>query len=147
MSKSIIEHINNISINKIDPETYTESDWKSWSPFMINRWLSMNPGLVELVNEIQTLNITDKKQQYKLYASLLPKKKVFARYIKSSKESKYDPELLSILAKHFEVGKKEIKSYLLLLFREKRGILYIEDILKSYGIDTKQIKKLIKVKK
>ena len=147
MSKSIVEHINNISINKIDPETYTESDWKSWSPFMINRWLSMNPGLVELVNEIQSLNITDKKQQYKLYASLLPKKKVFARYIKSSKQSKYEPELLNVLAKYFEVGKSEIKSYLSLLFREKRGILYIEDILKSYGIDTKQIKKLMKVKK
>ena len=146
MSKSIIEHINNITVNKTDPETYTESDWKSWSSFMVSRWLSMNSGLIELVNEVQSLNITDKKQLYKLYSNVLPKKKIFGKYVKASKTNKYDPELLRYLSQHFEVGKSEIKSYISLLIRKKSGILYIENILKNYGVDSKQIKKLIKVK-
>lgn len=114
---------------------------------MVSRWLSMNSGLLEIVNEVQSLNITDKKQLYKLYSSILPKKKMFSKYVKATKIDKYNPELLAHLAKHFEVSKTEIKSYLSLLFREKRGILYIENILTSYGVDSKQIKKLIKIKK
>lgn len=147
MSKSIIEHINNITTNKLPADSYSESDWKSWSSFMVSRWLSMNSGLLEIVNEVQSLNITDKKQLYKLYSSILPKKKMFSKYVKATKIDKYNPELLTHLAKHFEVSKTEIKSYLSLLFREKRGILYIENILTSYGVDSKQIKKLIKIKK
>ena len=147
MSKSIIEHINNITINKTDPETYTESDWKSWSSFMVSRWLSMNSGMLELVNEVQSLNITDKKQLYKLYSNILPKKKIFGRYIKAKKIDKYDPQLIDCLSKHFEVGKSEIKSYISLLIRKKRGILYIENILETYGMDRKQIKKMLKIKK
>jgi|21_taG_2_1085346.scaffolds.fasta_scaffold00045_47 hypothetical protein len=147
MSKSIIEHINNITVNKLPADNYSESDWKSWSSFMVSRWLSMNSGLLELVNEVQSLNLTDKKQLYKLYSNILPKKKMFSKYIKAKKTDKYHPELITYLSKHFEVGKTEIKSYLSLLFREKRGILYIENILKTYGVDNKQIKKLIKIKK
>ena len=147
MSKSIIEHINNITVNKLPADNYSESDWKSWSSFMVSRWLSMNSGLLELVNEVQSLNIADKKQLYKLYSSVLPKKKMFSKYIKAKKVDKYNPELVTHLSKHFEVGKTEIKSYLSLLFRNKRGILYIEDILETYGTDRKLIKKLIKIKK
>ena len=147
MSKSIIEHINNITINKLPADDYSESDWKSWSSFMVSRWLSMNSGLLELVNEVQSLNITDKKQLYKLYSNILPKKKMFSKYVKATKIDKYNPELITHLSKHFEVGKTEIKSYLSLLFRNKRGILYIEDILETYGMDRKLIKKLIKIKK
>lgn len=133
MSKSIVEHINNISLNKTAPNTYTESDWKSWSSFMINRWLSMNSGLVELVNEIQSLNITDKKQLYKLYLDILPKKRVFAKYIKSTKVEKHDPEVVAVLAQHFEIGKKEIKSYLDQLSRSSAGMQFVQDVLLSYG--------------
>ena len=67
--------------------------------------------------------------------------------MKASKTDKYDPELLRYLSQHFEVGKSEIKSYISLLIRKKSGILYIENILKNYGVDSKRIKKLIKVKK
>jgi len=114
---------------------------------MVSRWLSMNSDLLEIVNEVQSLNITDKKQLYKLYSSILPKKKMFSKYVKAAKADKYNPELLEYLSRHFEVGKTEIKSYLLLLFREKRGILYISNILETYGMDRKLIKKLIKIKK
>tara|TARA_R110000744_G_scaffold116509_5_gene217991 strand:- start:1141 stop:1584 length:444 start_codon:yes stop_codon:yes gene_type:complete len=147
MSKSIIEHINNITVNKLPADSYSESDWKSWSSFMVSRWLSMNSGLLEIVNEVQSLNISDKKQLYKLYSSILPKKKMFSKYVKAVKVDKYNPELVTHLSKHFEVGNTEIKTYLSLLFREKRGILYISNILETYGMDRKLIKKLIKIKK
>ena len=96
---------------------------------MINRWLSMNSGLVELVNEIQSLNITDKKHLYKLYLDILPKKRVFAKYIKSAKVEKYDPETVATLAQHFEIGKKEVKSYLELLLKKDSGKQLVQDIL------------------
>ena len=48
---------------------------------MVNRFLSMNSNWLELVNEIQRYDLPP-EIQYKLYIDILPKRKVWLKYIK-----------------------------------------------------------------
>ena len=86
MSKTIFQHIANVTNLKIDSSTYTESDWKSYNPYMMNRWLSMNKEFTGVIDYIQKYYSLSKQLHYKLLFDLLPKKKVFIRYIKSKKK-------------------------------------------------------------
>tara|TARA_B100001093_G_C26828007_1_gene1014907 strand:+ start:1643 stop:2080 length:438 start_codon:yes stop_codon:yes gene_type:complete len=145
MSKPIFEHIANVTYKKIDADSYTESDWKSYSPYMMNKWLSMNRNYIDIIDLIQPYYGLDKKIHYKMLSSILPKRKAFTKYIKGKKDSKYNPELINILCKYYEVSKDEIKTYLQLFYRDKVRILSLISILEKYGYDKKQIKKLTKV--
>ena len=88
MSKSIFEHIDNLTWKKTNPGTYSESDWKSYSPFMVNKWLSMNRDFTNLIDSTQKYYSLSKKLHYKMLLSILPKKKVFMRYIKGKNEQR-----------------------------------------------------------
>jgi len=145
MSKTIFQHIANITHLKVDSNTYTESDWKSYSPYMVNRWLSMYKEYTHLIDSTQKYYTLPKSMHYKMLTGVLPKKKVFTRYIKGKKENKYNPELVNILCKHYEVSTDEIKTYIQLFFGDKLRILSLVTILESYGYDNKQIQKLIKI--
>ena len=85
MSKTIFQHIANITHIKADPESYSESDWKSYSPFMVNRWLSMNREYTGIIDATQKYYSLPKKLHYKMLLSLLPKKRIFMKYIKGKK--------------------------------------------------------------
>ena len=147
MSKNIFDHIGDISYIKTPTDSYTEIDWKSYSPYMINRWVSMNSAAVELTNLIQKYYSLDKKIHYKFYSDVLPKQKMHMKYIKGGKGVKYDSELIDISCKHYEISKSEIKSYLDLIFSKKICILELKEILIKYGHNEKTIKKLMKIKK
>ncbi len=147
MSKSIFDSISDVSYKKTSADSYTESDWKSYSPYMVNRWVSMNPAAIELSNLIQKHYSIDKKIHYKFYSDVLPKQKLYMKYVKGAKGIKYDPELINIVCKHYEVSKSEIKSYLDLIFSKKLCILELKEILMKYGHNDKAIKKLMRTKK
>ena len=53
-----------------------DMDKKTFSPFIVNRWLSMNLNLIELVNELQKhIGQLKPRDVYKLYFDVLPQKK------------------------------------------------------------------------
>ena len=74
--KSLFDHINQIT--KVQNPKYweqiSEEDKKTWSNYMVNRFLSMKPEWIELVNELQKYNL-EPKELYKLYTNVLPKSK------------------------------------------------------------------------
>ena len=115
---------------------------------MINRFLSMNPYYIDLVNQLQVYTISTLKQKevYKLYVDLIPKKKVYLKYIKNKAEDKYSNEMLSIMTKYFELGKKDIIDYLDILVDTDNGIETVNNILRMYGKADKEIKKIWKLK-
>ena len=85
VSKNIFQHIANVTHLKVDPDTYTESDWKSYNPYMMNRWLSMYKHYTGIIDSTQKYYSLSKKLHYKMLSNLLPKQKVFIRYIKGKK--------------------------------------------------------------
>ena len=64
--KSLFDHIKEItSVQKSDYwEKISEEDKKTWSNYMVHRFLSMNMDWIELVNELQKYNLKPKSIVY-----------------------------------------------------------------------------------
>ena len=142
MSKKQIKDIwgwlNEITLYKTPIENISEESWNSWNSYIIHRYVSMNVNYIELVNYIQTIPYENKKQIYTIYSEMIPKKKVFLKYI-SAKKKKKNVELADYIAKYFECSLGEADEYIdILQTIGVRGILY------KMGVDDKEIKKLLK---
>ena len=138
---TIFDWINQILIKKTHWNDFTEDEQKKFSPFIINRWLSMDKDFLEVVNVFQkyAIGTLEPREVYKWYCGILPKGKRFNKYIKGKKYKKYDKELIDILVKYFECSKLHIKEYLTLISKEE-----LKQILQMYGKDKKTIKRLCK---
>jgi len=134
---TLFDWLKEINYKKSDPNQFTNDDWKSFTPFMINRYLSLHPELIVLVNEVQMLNTTNKKVLYNAYRHLLPKQSRFAKYIKG-RVGKVNTELVDVVSRYFEIGKKETKEYIKMLSRTE-----LSSIVGLYGYTNKQIKKIV----
>ena len=143
---TIFDHLANITWKKTDWNKLDEASQKSFSPYLINRWLSMNPDLIEIVDMFQqyTIGPLDKKHVYQLYHDILPKQRMFAKYIKGKKVNKYNPELVKFLADHFQCSKTESEDYIGLMMLNEHGRDRLIQLLKQYGNSDKEIKKLLK---
>ena len=140
---TIFDWVNNILVHKKHWDDFTEDEQKKFSPFIINRWLSMDKDFIEVVNVFQkyAIGTLEPREVYKWYCEILPRGKRFNKYIKGKKDKKYDSELIVLLTKHFECNKLEVKKYLELI--DKNELI---KILENYGKDKKTIKRLCKWK-
>ena len=140
---TIIDWMNQLLIHKKNWNEFSEDEQKKFSPFIINRWLSMDEEFIEIVNYFQkyAIGTLEPREVYKWYCDILPKGKRFNKYIKGKKSKKYDKELMNILVKYFECSKLHIGEYLEFLSKQD-----LEIILIKYGIETKTIKRLCKWK-
>ena len=148
--KTLFDHIN--AITQIQDKKYfdklSEGDKKTWSNYMINRFLSMNSDWTEIISELDPLT-TGKQLKpelvYKMYIDIIPKSRVFLKYIKGKKESKYNKELINIVKMYFECSKKEAIEYLNIFYSTEQKLEELKEIITKYGNDVKEVKKLIKV--
>ena len=138
---TIFNWLNQLFVNKNSWDSFTEEEQKKFSPFIINRFLSMDKEFIEIVNMFQPYAIgsLEPKDVYEFYRNLFPKGKRFNKYIKGKKDKKYDNELIDILVNHFECSKSDIKEYLELIDKDE-----LKYILEMYGTEKKKIRKLIK---
>jgi len=143
--KSLFDHIKAITTEQ-DPKYFdnlSEEDKKSWSNFMINRFLSMKPEWVEMIATLLPLTQTlQPKEMYKLYISLIPKGKQFLKYTKGKSEDKYEEFLIDLIKKDFQCSEKEALEYIEVLYSTREGRENIKYICEKYGTDKKQITKL-----
>ena len=102
----------------------TVDDESSFSPYLVNRWLSMySPSVAKLSNCINKyLGIFDSKLDlYNLFVATFPKlpnKKI--NYFKRKKEEKTEvDEKVPLLAKTFELSQREILEYINMLTSNK----------------------------
>ena len=138
---TIFNWINEILVSKKHWNEFTEDEQKKFSPFIINRWLSMDKDFLEIVNFFQKYSIgtLEPREVYKWYCDMLPKGKRFNKYIKGKKDKKYNTELIDIMVQHFECSKSQVKDYLDLIAKDE-----LIDILEKYGMNEKIIKRLLK---
>ena len=138
---TIFDWINQILVKKTHWNEFTEDEQKKFSPFIINRWLSMDKDFLEIVNFFQKYSIgtLEPREVYKWYCDMLPKGKRFNKYIKGKKDKKYNTELLNIMVMHFECSKSQVKDYLDLISKNE-----LMEILEKYGMNEKTIKRLLK---
>ena len=138
---TIFNWINEILVSKIHWNEFTEDEQKKFSPFIINRWLSMDKDFLEIVNYFQKYSIgtLEPREVYKWYCDMLPRGKRFNKYIKGKKDKKYNSELIDIMVTHFECSKSQVKDYLDLIAKDE-----LMEILEKYGMNEKTIKRLLK---
>lgn len=139
--KSVFDWMKEITVAKSSSDSFDEETWNSFNTFMIHRFISMYQPYVEIVNYIQGLDIKDKKQVYEIYRELLPKKSIFAKYIKNQTENP-SSSLADYISLYYQVSLREVYNYLEILPTD-----VIKEILEELGVDEKEIKKLTKVGK
>ena len=143
---TIFDHLTGISQRKKSWDKLSEADQKSFAPYIINRWLSMHPDIIETVDALQqyTIGPLSKKHVYQLYYDILPNASVRAKYIKGKKVNKYNKDLINFLKDHYQINSREAEEYVDIFIRTNSGIQSLVDIMKTYGKTEKEIKKLLK---
>ena len=141
--KSLFDHVNQVTSvqNPNYWDDISDEDKKSWSNYMINRFLSMKSDWIDLVNEIQKYPL-EPKELYKVYTSILPKKKQWLRYIKGDKKMDYPKWVYEIVAKDMQVSMREAVSSVETYTMSTGGQSELADILLKYGTEDKEIRKL-----
>ena len=144
-TKTLFDHITNVTSvqNPKYWDALTDADKKTWSNYMIHRFLSMNPNWIEILSEIQPYTQTlEPKLLYLALIGILPKGRYYMRYIKGKKANKYESWLVDLLIQDFMCSSKEAEDYCEILYATKEGRENIKYICEKYGVDKKQITKL-----
>jgi len=141
---TIFDWINQINYEKKSWDSFSEAEQKTFNTFIINRWLSMDEELIQIVNYFQkySIGLLEPKDTYMWYRDIIPKKKRFNKYIKGKKAMKYDSELITTICKYYETSKNECIEYIEMMDKKQ-----LTSILELHGKEPKQIKKLLKGKK
>ena len=138
---NIFGWLNEITVQKSPPESFSNKSWDNWNSYMVHRFLSMNRYYIDIVNYVQKMNPQSKKEIYTIYKEMIPRKKLWLKYLK--KESKTNTKKISeYIGEYMEVGLREANDYISILGKER-----IKNILHSMGIEDKEIKKIIKESK
>ena len=142
-TKSLFDHITHITQKQTKNywDDLNDADRKTWSNYMIHRFLSMKMDYVEVVNELQRYNLKP-KELYKLYTNILPKKKEWLRYTKGKKVMKHPTWVVEIVTKYHQVSIKEANEYLEIYYSSEQGKAELKSILRKFGTEPKEIKKL-----
>ena len=136
--KTVFDWVKEINTKKSHPNSFEDKDFEVWNSYVVHKVLSMNPNFLELVNEVQSLPPTSKKEIYSIYREFIPKNKQWHKYIKS-KTKLPNKDLIELLRKHYSLSSREVIDYIKILDKED-----IETLLTSLGKDKKEIKKLLK---
>ena len=139
--KSLFDHINQITATQ-NPNYWDEisdEDKKSWSNYMVNRFLSMNSDWMELVNELQKYNLQP-KELYKLYTNILPKGKRWLRYMKGKNDMDYPEWLINIVRNNDELSRKEAIQNIDMLMLTEGGMMELGELGRKWGIEERRIK-------
>ena len=141
--KSLFDHVNQVTSvqNPNYWEDISDEDKKTWSNYMINRFLSMKSDWIELVNEVQRYPLQP-KELYKVYTSILPKKKQWLRYIKGDKKMKYPKWVYEMVAKYLQVSMREASDAVDMYELSHGGQAELTDILMKYGKTEDEIRKI-----
>lgn len=147
-TKSLFDHLNEITNHKTPKyvDTLDEGEKKKWTNYLLIRYLSMNTEWVYVMSELQPLiQQLSPSQFYDVMVDIIPKGKVYLKYLKAKKKSgleEVEDWIVDLVAKFYQVSKKEAEDYLEILYKTEDGHKKIKEIAESYGTETKMIKKL-----
>ena len=136
--KNIFEWLEHLTYKKSSTNSFEEKSWENFNAYMVHRFVSMYEGYIDIANIAQRFHPTDKKGIYNFYCEMLPKKKMFLRYMKSKVKTS-PKEIKQYIAKYYECSLEEANKYITLMY--KSDIKYIFDKL---GVEIKEQKQLLK---
>jgi hypothetical protein len=108
----LFDYLNAMTEKKEELDFNNPEISSKYQPYMINRFVSMSEVFLPFVNEINKYQVP-KEIHYKYLFSILPKRKQFFKYIKSTKDLSLQEK--KILANYFNIGMKEAEEYIQIL--------------------------------
>jgi hypothetical protein len=136
--KNIFGWLDEITVKKSHPDSFSEKSWDNWNSYMIHRYVSMYIGYIDVVNYVQKMNPQEKKQIYTIYREMIPKKKLWLKYIKNENKRNYQ-ELAEYIAENLSCSLGEADHYIDIL--QETGV---RQILWEMGVNEEEADKLIK---
>ena len=136
--KNIFGWLEEITVNKSSLSSISDESWDTWNSYMVHRYVIMNQDYVDIANLVQKINPQNKKQIYSIYKEMIPKRKMWLKYIKNEVK-KEQKELEEYIAKYFDCSLGEAEHYIDIL----RGT-GVREILNEMGVESKESDKLIK---
>ena len=131
----IFDILDALTINKIELDFDDDNVKKVYSQYMINTWLSMCEVLIDLANDMNSMqNLTD-RQHFRMLFDILPQTKFYFKYVKRQKDITLEDK--KYIADYFEIGMNEADSFIKLMSDEE-----LNDILSKYRYGKNQKIKL-----
>ena len=118
--------LNSINLNKKDLFEENPDAKKEYAPFIINKCMSGHLDTVLYANEMNQSHFLDKDMQYQFYLNSVRKRKRFAPFLKSEKESDLDT-----VKKYYGFSNDKARSALRVLTQEQ--LIYMKEKLKTGG--------------
>ena len=116
---SIFDYIKALTSTKEDLTTHPEFQ-KTYNPFMINRWLSMDKSLVYAAfYGDQILNYVSKELHFKFLLNIIEKGHVYIQY---KKPAPVDPSV-KLISDYYDVSESEAKEIVYILSAEQIKII------------------------
>lgn len=136
-ARTIFDFLNDICYHKTKWGDIPESDRKKFQPYMITRWLSMHPDYLEIVSDVQVITSRlEPKEYYIFFSDLLPKKKFFTKYIKSSGSDDSKDRLIQFIAEKCKLSESDAGDVIDLVSGDELKLW-----LSGYGFSEKEMKK------
>jgi hypothetical protein len=140
----LFSFLNEVTVGKREDfyDNLADAEKKTYksSRYMLHRFLSMNIHFTPIVNEVQRYSsIIPDNAHYKFLAKALPRGKQYNKYIKNSKDSKYEEWLIKLVGKHYNISHKEAVEYLNIYYASDKAAL--TTLCKMYATDPKLLKK------
>lgn len=140
--RTLFQMLSCIFEEKLSWDKLSVEDKKNFNVYMINRFISMDPDYIDIVNYLQKYNMNgmDKREAYKLYLDILPKKKFWSKYIKSkSKPIEVSSDIVKFIAKLENWSIYECVDNLKMLIDTNNKEL-ITDYMRMHGYNVKNLK-------
>jgi hypothetical protein len=128
MKTSVFDFLTDISLTKKD--ILNEENESEYSPYIINRFLSMDATTVMYANDMNLHANLSKRMQYDYYLHGIKKQKRFFKYLKTQKEKNID-----LIKEYFGYSERQAKDVLCVLTKD--DLDYIETRLQKGGVDGK----------
>ena len=120
----------------------SDDDKKTFNHFMILRALSMDPNILgDMAQLFQIFDKVPSPQFYQLLIALVPRSYQFYPWVKS-KVLKHNKNLLTYVAKKFEISKYQANDYVNILIKDEAGRGELVAICKSFGLEDKEVEAL-----
>ena len=124
MAKTLFDHIKAVTQFQ-DPKYWDkleEADKKTWSNYMVQRFLSMNPDWITTIADLEPfVERLNPEQFYLTMINVIPKGRHYLKYVKGKKVDKYEDFLIDLIKEDFQVSKIQAEEYCEILYATREG--------------------------
>jgi hypothetical protein len=144
-TRGLFDHINHIrEVKSLDYyNSLSDVEKTSFNKYMIVRFLSMDPDLIEEMAFISKyFQLVPNEQFYKILIEVVPKGRKFCKYIKGTGDN-INKTILECICKKFSVGESDAKDYYTVLVASELGLKDLVSLIEGFGYSETEIEKML----